>query len=83
MSNKTITGKVTYDDGEALPGTLIYIRGHSLETGTTSSLEGEYSIEAKPEDTLIYMAEGYMQNEKLVGSNTVINVEMYEPPDFE
>ncbi len=82
MSNQTITGKVTDSSGEPMIDVLIYKSGTSPNGGTASDLEGKYSIQAKPEDTLIFIYSGYTYNEKHVGSKTVINVEMYEEPDI-
>lgn len=79
MFAQTITGKVTDESDEELVGATILIKG-TLK-GTISDLDGNFSIEAKPSDTLVISFTGYTKVELLVGSRTQINVQLQ--PDVE
>ena len=49
---RTITGKVTDETGQALPGVSISIKGKMK--GTTCDLNGKYSIQVEAKDVLIF-----------------------------
>ena len=42
MAQRTITGKVTDDKGNAVPNATVMVKGTSL--GTTTKMDGSYSI---------------------------------------
>ena len=69
---KTITGTVTDQDGLALPGVNVLIKGTS--TGTQTDFDGNYSINAENGQTLVFSYVGFQESQKLVGSSAVINV---------
>ena len=70
-----ITGKVTNaDDGSALPGVSVVVKGTT--TGTTTNVDGMYSISVPPTATLVFSFVGMQTQEIAVGTQTVINVEM-------
>lgn len=70
----TVTGKVTSsDDGGALPGVTIIVKGTS--NGTTADSEGRYSLNvADPNGSLVFSFIGYVQQEVVIGSRTSIDV---------
>ena len=70
-AQKTITGKVTDDSGEPLPGVSVFVKGTTI--GTVSSLEGTYSISNVPTDgTLVFSYIGMITQEfKLEGQTTI------------
>ncbi|MBN2820045.1 MAG: SusC/RagA family TonB-linked outer membrane protein, partial [Bacteroidales bacterium] len=70
-----ITGKV-YDvsTGEVLPGASVVIKGTT--TGTTTSINGDYSINAKDGDVLVFSFVGYNAQEALVQGNRVIDMNL-------
>ncbi|WP_185154430.1 TonB-dependent receptor [Fulvivirga sp. M361] len=71
----TITGRVTSVDGEGLPGVNILIKGNS--TGTVTDVEGNYTLEVPNEETvLVFSFVGFLTEEIIVGSQSVINVKM-------
>ncbi len=73
---QTVTGRVVAaDSGEPLPGTTILVRGTT--TGTTTNLEGIYSI-AVPADTsvLVFSFVGYQTQAVVVAGRRTIDVEM-------
>jgi TonB-linked SusC/RagA family outer membrane protein len=74
-SAQTITGTVSAA-GEALPGATVIVKGTS--NGTSSDFDGNYSIDADAQSTLIFSFIGYTTKEILVGSQTEINVSLEE-----
>ncbi len=68
-----ITGKVTSaDDGSALPGVSVVVKGTT--TGTSTSVDGEYSISVPSDATLLFSTIGMKKQEVVVGGRTSINV---------
>ncbi|SEW08575.1 TonB-linked outer membrane protein, SusC/RagA family [Chitinophaga sp. YR573] len=66
---RTITGKVTdAKDGSALPGVSVVIKGTTK--GTVTGIDGGYSIQATPENTLVFSFIGYTNQERPVGKNS-------------
>lgn len=72
----TITGRVTSaEDNSGLPGANIVIKGTSQ--GTVTDLEGNYSIEvADGSAVLVFSSVGYLTEEVVVGSQTVVDMVM-------
>lgn len=68
---QTVTGTVSAEDGP-LPGASIVIKGTSQ--GTTTDFDGNFSIEATAENTLVFSYIGYAAKEITVGSQSQINV---------
>ena len=74
---KTISGKVTDEQGQPLPGVTIVIKGSTL--GTISDVEGNYSLSSVPADaTLEFSFVGMKTQEISVVGITTINVTMAE-----
>jgi len=72
-----VSGKVTSINGsEPLPGVSILIKGTS--TGTTTDMDGNYSLETDQRDILQYSFIGYQTQEIEVGNQTIINVSLVE-----
>lgn len=67
-----VTGTVTDDVGEVV-GASVVVKGTNV--GTTTDINGRYSINAKKGDVLIFSFIGYARQEIQVGSTT-INVKM-------
>lgn len=72
---KTVTGKVTDDEGLPLPGASISIKG-STTGGTSSKVDGTYSILANASQVLQFKFIGTKTVERAVGTNNVINVQL-------
>ena len=70
---RTITGNVT-DDSGPLPGVSIMIKGTSV--GTETDFDGNYVIQAKTGDVLVFSFVGMKTAEKKVGSADTINLVM-------
>ena len=73
---QSITGKVTdATDGAALPGVIITIKNSS--EGTQTNFNGDYSIQVKTNDTLVFSFIGMKTKEiKVTKNDTVINVKL-------
>jgi TonB-linked SusC/RagA family outer membrane protein len=68
-----VTGTVTDDLGDPLPGAAVLVKGTS--NGTVTDLDGNYTISvANQESTLVFSFLGFNNVEEVVGSRTSINV---------
>lgn len=72
--NSVITGKVTGDNGAALTGVSVVIKGTTK--GTTTDALGMFSINASSTDVLVFSYVGYLSHEVAVGTQSEINVTM-------
>ena len=70
---RDVSGKVTDEKGEALPGVTVLVKGTTIGTATNSN--GEYAI-ASPQETgtLVFSFVGYLTREVPLGNSGVINV---------
>ena len=69
-----VTGQITDDTGEPIPGVSVVIKGTS--TGTTSDLDGNYKIVRIPGMVLNFSFIGLASTDITVGDQPEINVEM-------
>lgn len=70
-----ITGKVTsQDDGFGVPGVTVWIK--STTVGTTTDIDGNYSIRARQGQVLSFSFVGMVTQEITVGTSNVINVNL-------
>lgn len=76
IAQVVVTGKVSdQETGEGLPGVNIIIKGTSA--GSTTDIEGSYSIEVSGEESvLIFSSVGFLSEEILVGNQSVIDVSL-------
>src|SRR6185312_5685694 len=74
--NKTVTGTVTADSGEPLPGATVNLKG--TKTNTTTNSAGHYSIlvPATGKSVLVYSYVGSEDKEVNVGSRTNIDISL-------
>ncbi|MCD8540965.1 MAG: SusC/RagA family TonB-linked outer membrane protein [Leadbetterella sp.] len=73
--SKTIKGKVTAsDDGSAMPGVVVSVKGTSTATQTDAS--GDYTINASSDQTLVFSFVGFDSVEEVVRARSVINVSL-------
>ncbi len=72
---KTVTGKVTDEAGEPVPGVAVSVKGTA--TGTVTDVDGNYTL-AVPEkgEILVFTFVGMKLQEIVIGSQTAINVTM-------
>lgn len=72
-----ISGKVTDEKGEPIPGVNIIIKGTTL--GTTTDVDGAYQLEVDNGDViLVFSFIGYVSQEVNVANRTVIDVSLVE-----
>tara|TARA_R110002050_G_scaffold286121_2_gene436360 strand:- start:147481 stop:150612 length:3132 start_codon:yes stop_codon:yes gene_type:complete len=72
----TITAVV---DGMPLPGSSVVVKGTTR--GVVADFDGNFSINAAPNETLVFSYVGFNKQEVLVGSQTTINVALVESSD--
>lgn len=72
---KTITGKVTDESGEGIPGANVRIKDTTI--GTVTDIDGNYSLTVPNDDAvLIFSFIGLTTQEEVVGNRTVVNVQL-------
>lgn len=72
-----VTGKVvSATDGMGLPGLSIVIKGTS--SGTITDIDGNYTINANENATLVFSFMGYTTAEVAINGKSVINISMEE-----
>jgi TonB-linked SusC/RagA family outer membrane protein len=72
---KTVTGKVTSEQGTPLPGVSVLVRGTA--TGTTTNSDGNYSIRASVGQVLQFRSIGTAAAERAVAAEDVINIQLH------
>jgi TonB-linked SusC/RagA family outer membrane protein len=74
---RKVSGRVLDATGSGLPGVNILVKG--TQTGTTTDIEGKYSIEVPAENnTLVYSFAGYATQEVAIDNRTVIDITLVE-----
>ena len=72
-----ISGTVSDDRGETIPGATVMIKGTTV--GTTTDLNGEYSINVPNSKAVLeFRTIGYKPIEITVGTKRIINAVLYE-----
>jgi len=73
--SRTITGRVTDDQGNPLAGVNVSVKG--APTGTITDLKGNYHITVTDQDkVLVFSLTGYSPIEQKIGDKNTINVTM-------
>jgi len=68
-----VTGKVTDEDGQTLPGVNIVVKG--TMKGTISDVDGNYTLQVDSQDAiLVFSFVGHRTQEVIVGNQTQIDV---------
>ncbi|WP_372801718.1 SusC/RagA family TonB-linked outer membrane protein [Lutibacter sp.] len=73
---KVISGTITDSSNQPLPGASVLIKG--TVTGVNSDFDGNYSINVKTGDVLVFSFVGYKTQEIKVANATLINVTLSE-----
>lgn len=71
----TVSGEVTAG-GEGLPGVTVAVKGST--NGTITSMDGDYSLQTEPQNTLVFSFIGYETQEVPINGQKTINIEMHE-----
>lgn len=74
VSQSTVTGVVYDENGSPLPGASVVIKGTT--TGVVTGFDGDYSIDANADATLVFGYVGYSSQEIAVNGRSTINVNM-------
>lgn len=72
QAQRTVSGKVTDDVGEGLPGVNVVIKGTT--TGVTTDIDGNYRLQVNDGDVLVFSYVGFEAQEINVGTRSVIDV---------
>ena len=78
--NKTVTGRVTDQNGEGVIAASVMEKGTA--NGAITDLDGNYSISVREGATLEFSSVGYATQEIVVGAQSVINVVLAEDTTF-
>lgn len=72
--NRTVTGRVTDAQGQPVPFASVTIRGTT--TGTSADANGNFTIQALPNATLVFTASGFTAVERNIGTETTVNASL-------
>ena len=71
----TITGKVTDENGEGLPGVNVIVKGTAQ--GTVTDVEGNYKLEVTDGNVvMVFSSVGFIQEDVIVGNQTIIDIKL-------
>ena len=76
FAQTTVVGRVVDTNNVPLIGVNVVVKGTT--TGTTTGIDGNYSINVGETQTLVFSYLGYTTVEEVVGKRTTINVKMAE-----
>src|SRR5687768_11775283 len=76
-----ITGQVRDSQGEPIPFTSVTIKG--TQKGVTSDADGNFRIEAKTGDVLVFTAVGAQVSETTVGTENVVTATLTKTGDLQ
>ncbi|GAB2791942.1 TonB-dependent receptor [Rhabdobacter roseus] len=68
----TITGKVTDETGETVPGVSVTVKG--TQRGSITNVDGSYTLSAAPTATLVFSFVGYLKQEVPVNNRARIDI---------
>jgi len=71
-----VSGTVTDEDGEPMPGVTITVQGESM--GTVTDVNGEFTLDAPENANLVFSFIGFETQSIAVGNQSSINVTMVE-----
>ncbi|HEY2581545.1 MAG TPA: TonB-dependent receptor [Mucilaginibacter sp.] len=70
----TVTGKVTDETGQPIPGVTVTIKNSTV--GTNSDVQGKYSLSANGNDVIVFTILGFVKQEIPVNNRTSIDVQL-------
>ena len=74
LAQSAVTGKVTDENGDGIPGANIIIKG--TRTGSVTDFDGNYSLNASSGNVLVYSYVGYSTQDVTLGSQAEVNVQL-------
>lgn len=73
--DRTVTGTVSDENGEALPGVSILVKG--TQQGTTTDINGKYTLNLTQENPiLVFSFVGFISQEVAVGNESVLDIRL-------
>lgn len=72
--DRTVSGRVTAEDGSPLPGANVAIKGSTL--GTTTDANGTYRLGVPDGGVLVFSSIGFVRQEIPVGTRSTIDVQL-------
>ena len=69
--NVNVSGKVTDQNGEPVVGATVLVKG--TKTGTSTNVDGRYTIKCAPNAVLVFQSIGYSSIEIAVNNKSVVN----------
>ncbi len=76
IAQSTVTGMVTDEDGQPLPGANVLVKGTT--NGTQTDFDGNYTITADSDATLVFSYIGFASQEVAVNGQSTINLSLAE-----
>ncbi len=74
MAQNKVTGKVTDENGESLVGVAVSVKGTT--GGTTTDVNGNFSLNADRDATLVFTYLGFLSQNIPVNGKTTVNVKL-------
>ncbi len=71
-----VKGSVKDAAGNPLIGVTVWVEGSNI--GTTTDIDGNYSVDVRPSDTIVYTFLGYNEVKETVGQRTRIDITLAE-----
>lgn len=72
FAQQTITGSITDNKGEPVPGVSVIIQ--NTQRGTATDIDGNFTISAASMDTLVFSMVGFRKVKRYVGNQTNITI---------
>ena len=74
LEDVDISGKITDENGEGLPGASVVVKGTT--NGTTTDLDGNYKLSVAESSVITVSFIGYLTQDAVVGVQSVIDLQM-------
>ena len=82
QQGRTVTGKVTDSNGEAIIGATIILQGEATR-GTVTDIDGNYALTNLPDDAVLDVSYVGMQTQSIpIGSQPTINITLREDTEL-
>ena len=79
-AQNSFSGTVTDDQGNPIPGVAVLIKGTTQ--GTTTDFDGNYTINAEADQTLVFQSIGFAPQEILLSDESTINITLLEDTEL-
>jgi TonB-linked SusC/RagA family outer membrane protein len=77
QSGRTLSGRVTNENGQPLPGVNILVKGSTI--GTVTDVDGNYSLNVPDNNTvLVFSFIGFLSQETAVGQRSSVDITLSE-----